>query len=173
MKKNEKCIIIQDMMPLYLEELVADETREVIERHLSECKMCREVRKKMEINIQIDQKPVECDTSVINYIRGMMVWYMLCPMCAVLFMVLGWSEVLKIYSGIIMMIAASCVASEVFYKSTWWDPECMKMQEEIRATERNKRGNFYIRPFWIGLPALLVTIMFQIPKILQYISMLI
>lgn len=40
--KNE-CMIVRDLLPLYVENLVSDETRVFVEEHLAECEDCRKV----------------------------------------------------------------------------------------------------------------------------------
>ena len=38
--KNE-CYVVRDLLPLYLDDLVSDSTREFVEAHLAECDECR------------------------------------------------------------------------------------------------------------------------------------
>ena len=38
-----KCSIVEDLMPLYIEDLLNEETKKDIELHLDECEDCKEV----------------------------------------------------------------------------------------------------------------------------------
>ena len=39
--KNE-CNIVRDILPLYVEDMVSEETEKFVKEHLAECKNCRE-----------------------------------------------------------------------------------------------------------------------------------
>lgn len=47
MKINKNCNIIEDLLPLYVEGLVSEETKQEIEKHLKECKSCLNIFKEM------------------------------------------------------------------------------------------------------------------------------
>ena len=50
MKINKNCNIIEDLLPLYVEGLVSEETKQEIEKHLKECENCLKVFKEMKKN---------------------------------------------------------------------------------------------------------------------------
>ena len=39
--KNEKCYLIKDLLPSYIDEICTDETNEIIKKHLEECPDCK------------------------------------------------------------------------------------------------------------------------------------
>ena len=41
--KNSNCSIIKDLIPNYIEDLVSDETKEVMENHINTCNECRQI----------------------------------------------------------------------------------------------------------------------------------
>lgn len=43
MKKNRKCNLIEDLLPLYVEGIVSEQTKEEIEQHLKECDKCLQI----------------------------------------------------------------------------------------------------------------------------------
>jgi hypothetical protein len=49
--KNE-CMIIKDLLPLYVENLVSDETREFMETHLNDCSDCRKALEGARIGVE-------------------------------------------------------------------------------------------------------------------------
>lgn len=50
MKINKNCNIIEDLLPLFVEGLVSEETKQEIEKHLKECENCSKVFKEMKKN---------------------------------------------------------------------------------------------------------------------------
>ena len=42
------CNVIQDIMPLYVDEIVSEDTKKLVEEHLKECEDCRKEMEKME-----------------------------------------------------------------------------------------------------------------------------
>ena len=56
-----KCSIIQDLLPIYCDDLTSEDSREEIEKHLAECEICRDVYENMktkEINITVPDKDI-------------------------------------------------------------------------------------------------------------------
>ena len=53
-----KCSIVEDLMPLYIEDLLSEETKKEIELHLDECKDCKEVydELKEDVNLGYEKK---------------------------------------------------------------------------------------------------------------------
>ena len=39
--KNDKCYLIRDLLPSYIDELTGEETNKEIENHLNECPDCK------------------------------------------------------------------------------------------------------------------------------------
>lgn len=171
---RQECKVVQDLLPLYVEDIVSKDTKLYIERHMEQCDECKESQQKMKerVSIRTISDKDEHDNSILKYIMKILLWYLLCPIMVILIIVLGGGVVLRIYEGILMLIALSCIGSEVFHKSTWWDPDCIELQDETRCEEKAKRGKYYVRPIFIGAPAILTIFVLNIPRIIQYISML-
>lgn len=52
MKNDLSCEIVQDLLPLYVDDVVSDETRKAVEKHLQDCEACqKEVADMREKNI--------------------------------------------------------------------------------------------------------------------------
>lgn len=56
MKKNT-CNIIRDILPLYLDEVVSEDTREMVEEHLQTCEACRQEAKLMKADVVLPVNP--------------------------------------------------------------------------------------------------------------------
>ena len=74
-----KCSIVEDLMPLYIEDLLSEETKKEIELHLDECEDCKEVydELKEDVNLEyeknIDLKEDEYEelkTDTLNSIKN-------------------------------------------------------------------------------------------------------
>lgn len=50
--KNE-CMIVRDLLPLYIEDLVSDETRAFVEEHLAGCEDCRKALKRSQTRTEL------------------------------------------------------------------------------------------------------------------------
>lgn len=44
------CEVIMDLLPLYVENIASQKSREIVEEHIAECKNCREIMNSMEKN---------------------------------------------------------------------------------------------------------------------------
>mgnify|MGYP004573527621 CR=1 FL=1 len=53
-----KCSIVEDLMPLYIEDLLSEETKKEIELHLDECENCKEVYDELKkgVNLGYEKK---------------------------------------------------------------------------------------------------------------------
>lgn len=49
-----KCNLVEDLMPLYIDDLVSDDTKQDIEEHLSECEACRSMCEELKRDINSD-----------------------------------------------------------------------------------------------------------------------
>lgn len=70
MKKND-CKIVKDLLPLYIDDIVSDETKIYIEEHLKECEKCLDEYKKMsdELVLPINHEVNKKDAEIINGIK--------------------------------------------------------------------------------------------------------
>ena len=48
-----KCNLVEDLMPLYIDDLVSDDTKKDIEAHLSECETCRSMCEELKKDINL------------------------------------------------------------------------------------------------------------------------
>ncbi len=49
------CNIIQDLLPLYLDDACSEESRQLVEEHLTQCAICRKQKKMMEQGIEFEE----------------------------------------------------------------------------------------------------------------------
>lgn len=56
MKNNLSCDTVQDLLPIYLDEIASEETNVCVKKHLSECQLCLNEYKKL---CQIEEKKEE------------------------------------------------------------------------------------------------------------------
>ncbi len=63
MEKELSCAVVRDLLPLYVERLVSEETRGKIEKHLTECAACRDALETLQNTTptapQIDAAPLK------------------------------------------------------------------------------------------------------------------
>lgn len=63
MIKKINCNIIKDILPLYVDDVVSEDTKELVEEHLNKCELCNAEYKRMAGKVQM---PVECDVQPIK-----------------------------------------------------------------------------------------------------------
>ncbi len=63
--KEIKCTIIQDVLPLYIDEVVSQDTKEMVDEHLKHCDKCQKEYESMKQELYI---PVENKVSLLNNI---------------------------------------------------------------------------------------------------------
>lgn len=61
-----KCTIIQDVLPLYIDEVVSQDTKEMVEQHLQHCEKCQKEYETMKRKLYI---PAENKAPIINKIN--------------------------------------------------------------------------------------------------------
>ena len=65
MKLN--CKVIEDLLPLYLDEVCSEESRKLVEEHLSECEVCRKLVESItEIKYEKIEKEEHVETEVVK-----------------------------------------------------------------------------------------------------------
>lgn len=66
MMKKINCSIIQDILPLYVDEVVSDDTREMVEEHLKHCEACKKEVAFMKRELYL---PVEKEVPMIKNLK--------------------------------------------------------------------------------------------------------
>lgn len=70
MKKMD-CDIIRDLLPLYIDDVVSDATKEMVETHLKDCEVCRKEAEWMRKTVRLpaDQKAQEAEVNALKNIK--------------------------------------------------------------------------------------------------------
>ncbi|GFH93346.1 hypothetical protein IMSAGC002_04622 [Lachnospiraceae bacterium] len=139
--KDEKCALVKELLPLYIEGITSQEATEIIEQHIKTCTLCREFYKKEQTNFSLDLDLVHADKETLGYINGIKLWYLLCPLIMLLFLCLEWSTFLRVYEGFLFLFAVCAIASEVFHKGTWWTLNVYKCKKKFGMMPRKKEEN--------------------------------
>lgn len=70
MKQKIPCEMIQDILPLYVDELTSEVTNKEVEAHLAECEACRESQKRLGTELQqVQEKKLENGRAEIDYLK--------------------------------------------------------------------------------------------------------
>lgn len=67
MKERRECIVIQDLLPNYIENLTNEETNKFIEEHLKTCKDCKKLLDSMKREIKVNSEKLE--TKEVNFMK--------------------------------------------------------------------------------------------------------
>lgn len=170
--KDMECKIVEELLPIYMENLTEQTVGEYVREHLEKCGKCRETYSQMkaDISIRFANETPKCDKVILRYINSIKVWYLLCPAIALLLYLLDVPMALRLYEGGIFLFSFACILSEVYHRGSWWDQECIDLQVESREGAKRKWGAFYIRPFLFAVPSILVLLILNLPRFIRFFS---
>lgn len=69
MNKEFPCHMISDLLPLYQDDLVSEQTRKDIDQHVNECKDCKKKMDAMKMQMDIQSANVEMKTDPLKKVR--------------------------------------------------------------------------------------------------------
>ncbi|MHB1150731.1 MAG: zf-HC2 domain-containing protein [Eubacteriales bacterium] len=91
------CNIIKDLLPLYVEKMISDESKIMVEEHLDECSLCKKEYDELKLRI-----PVENDTNIApfkklkkTFFRKKIILSVISVLCAMVVMIGGYSVLNK------------------------------------------------------------------------------
>lgn len=61
--KEIKCTIIQDLLPLYADNVVSEDTKQMVDEHLNHCDVCRQEYEMLKMTLYV---PIETNTSLLK-----------------------------------------------------------------------------------------------------------
>ncbi|MDO5715769.1 MAG: zf-HC2 domain-containing protein [Tissierellia bacterium] len=114
MEKN-KCKIVQDLLPLYVDGVVHEKTKEFIEKHLKECNDCKQLLKDMTEEVQL---PLEQEDSFLKHFKKKM-------------------RFKKIFLSGISILLTTCLFLGIFYYIFHWDTTIPYNQNLIKIEVRD------------------------------------
>ncbi len=68
---NVNCNIINDLLPLYIDDVVSDESRLMVEKHLETCPECRGIMDMMQSSIEYEK---DVDVTPFKRLRRKLIW---------------------------------------------------------------------------------------------------
>ena len=69
MNKELPCYIISDLLPLYQDDILSEQTKKDIDRHLSQCKDCKKKMNDMKMQIDVQTSDVELKNNPLKKVR--------------------------------------------------------------------------------------------------------
>lgn len=57
--ENEECMIVYDLLPLYIDDLTSEISNQYIERHLESCEKCKKALEDMTCKIELEKEEIE------------------------------------------------------------------------------------------------------------------
>ena len=152
------CIVMEDLAPLYNEDLVNPYTSELIEAHLKECDSCNTLYGKTSKNIEVTFESAPICKRVLFHVYGIRIWYLLCPLLAFILLYHQFDFLLHLYTGALFLFTGICISSQFFSGITMrgFDMEQVALYNEAKAREKKKFGEFYSSPLSLCLPCILV-----------------
>lgn len=69
MNKEIPCYIISDLLPLYQDDILSEQTKKDIDKHLNECKDCKKKMDAMNMQIDVQTPNAELKTNPLKKVR--------------------------------------------------------------------------------------------------------
>ena len=92
MDKMLDCKIVQDLLPNYIEHLTSEDTNQYIDRHLEECKSCKDTLEDMKTELKnIDQKTNQTQVDFLKKYHQKLKWLKIFLFSIVLFILIFFS----------------------------------------------------------------------------------
>src|SRR5699024_5145673 len=115
MKKD--CYIVEDLLPLYVEGLLQDETTEWLEKHLEQCESCKKLAKMTENPlVEVSSQPTKSNEKMIKRIQFKLNIYQMIFVC-VSFIFAMRTSLLNDSMGFILSYTLLGFVLFLFYKS--------------------------------------------------------
>ena len=168
--RKESCAIIEELLPLYLEDLCSFEVKKYVEEHLKTCNECSSNYEKMKADIHIELTERAPEKHILRYVNLTKVWYFICPLAALILLRFHMDYALYLYIGLLKLLSVIFISSEIFHKGAWWDMESVELQDEVRRKSKKRWGQFYTRPFLLAIPQLLVILVVELPRMIDFIK---
>ena len=168
--KNLDCAVVQDLLPCYAENLTSKHTSKLLASHLEHCPDCADMLARMQANITVEPVAAKPNKKILVYIYGIRLWYMLCPLMALLLLYNGFDFLLYLYKGVLILCSIVCLGSQFFSSLSYgFDIEQYKLQKQAEGRSRKQWGAFYTSPASLCLPALLTLLIFALPGLIRFI----
>jgi hypothetical protein len=69
MNKELPCYIVSDLLPLYQDDMLSEETRRDIDQHIKECNACKKMMDSMKVQINVKAENKEIDINPLKKIK--------------------------------------------------------------------------------------------------------
>ncbi|MDD3429784.1 MAG: zf-HC2 domain-containing protein [Oscillospiraceae bacterium] len=159
------CTVVQDLLPLYVENLVNEETGFAIGEHLADCKDCRESYVRMQKQIRVESPVPPASKKMMWYLNGVRIWYLVCPLIAVVLLHFNFMQAWHWYAGVLTLFSILCISSYFSGLTHFgFDTEQIKYQEEAHRKAKEKWGIYRVSPMALCLPAVAVLAAICIPE---------
>ena len=161
------CKIVEVLLPAYVEGLVSEETRRFVEQHLETCEECRGTAARMGKAVEVKASPPAPSKRFLLYLNGVRLWYLLCPLAALLLLGFNFTAGWRIYEIIIEAFAVVSVLSQFFpgFNAYYrWDDG--DIQKKVLEEGEKKWGRFYVKPITLAIPAIATVAIAELPALL-------
>ncbi|WP_368658741.1 zf-HC2 domain-containing protein [Metabacillus halosaccharovorans] len=113
---KKECVIVQDLLPLYEEELLQLETKQFIEEHLNSCQECRHIAEQSQIPLPAEVKPGGASKKMIRNITVKLTTIQIF-FVAIAFILAMSTTIMNDNSGFILTYAILGAVTYLFYRS--------------------------------------------------------
>ncbi|MEK4247520.1 zf-HC2 domain-containing protein [Psychrobacillus sp. FSL K6-2684] len=113
---KKECAVVQDLLPLYEEDLLQLETKQFIEEHLKSCQKCRQIAEQSQIPLPTEVNVSGVSNKMIRNITLKLATIQIFFVSIALILAIG-TTIMKDNSGFILTYALLGAVTYLFYRS--------------------------------------------------------
>lgn len=168
--KEITCAVVQDLLPMYAEDLTSEQTARMVKSHLENCGQCRAFYENCQKELPVPiEKPAGKDRKIVRRMRFQLLWYLFWPALYAVGVQFQFKEIWQIM--IVALVGVWAVTNTHVAEYVYdLDDSKKAFYERERRNMQEGKGSFFVQGFTWMLPILLPVLLGLIPFMREYIN---
>ena len=159
---NVSCAVVRDLLPLYTEGLLSEESAATVRAHLDHCAECRMMARRMGEEVSVDTPPAQLPKKILAYTRLAQGWYLFCPLVGLLLALNGWTAAWRVFEAVMLLFSAACISSQLFSGNSYgFDAEQYRYHLDAARASKKAWGRFRNAPLLWCLPCVATVVVYE------------
>ena len=153
MERND-CAIVRDLIPMYGEDLLSDETRDYMRDHMEHCGECRKYLEQClrEVQVPVEPPAQETDKKIIRGMRFRLIWYLFWPSLYAVCMQFGKEGTLRFFGIALILTAWITIGTHHYEYNFDLDDTKREFYQREEKSIREHKGTFLTQGLLLCLP---------------------
>ncbi len=169
MERND-CAIVRDLLPMYGEDLLSEDTRDYMRDHMEHCSECRRRLDQClkEVEVPVEAPLEKTDRKIIRGLHFRLLWYIFWPSLYAAGLRFGKEGLLRFFCIALVLTAYITIYSHIYEYN--FDPDDSKREFYQREEKklREHRGTFMEQGLLLCLPILIPVLIGALASLLGY-----